>query len=1179
MRLNKLEIQGFKSFKEKTELVFDKQFSVIVGPNGSGKSNISDAIRWALGEQSAKSLRGSKMEDIIFTGTENSKPMNYCRVSITFDNEDGALPLDYKEVAVSRKVFRDGDSEYTINRNNCRLKDIRELFMDTGVGKEGYSIISQGRIDEILSSRPEERRLIFDEASGVAKLKYKKDEASKKLEKTLDNLTRIKDITNQLKDRHVFLEKESAKAKEGLKLINELELHQLSHYKKYLIDSESDLNKNRYKLEELNENRESLISELNIINKTYNPIKDKLKNLELELEQKSSELDELNKTSTFLKADSQVLREKLDLKGQELKRVKLDIENESITIEKTSSSIKEEQEVQRELNNKINEVEELLKSKNTLLQEIEKRIVEVKAKQSIKEEEIQKLRESLSELELSKNTNIGLSKNYLIDLDHLNSDLNNIIQNNVEIKHDYDEKKNQKEEKQELLNELKAEHEILLGEIMHNQKEHDALKTDEIELVSKIGRLKSNYEILNNMYQNYEGFNKSVQRLLKSSEKNPDVKSKILGTLAELISVEDKYSKAIEYALGQSIQNIVTETSSDAKYLIEYLKANNLGRVTFLPIERFTPRQRVLNGLTSSDYLAVASDAIKCDEKIKPIIEYQLNRTLIVKNIDDALRVQTKNNQNRIVTLDGDIINTWGSMVGGSIYKSTGSGLINRKNEIDQIAKNISMAEKELLEVQRLLQKLSRDLIDDKTKLTDYEQQISKYLSEIDALNAALAEINLMKDINQDRINKIEAEIEQKNLRQSELTSVSEDDINQLKSSICELENQNELIDNSKRKLYDDKMNMDVDILAYKNEIELIKRDVLISQNNISDLDSNLNFTNGSLQRNKKYMSDCTSEIENIEKKIEENEKNIESTELQINSNSIEIKKCRESISELKYEHDNMSEDRFTITTKISTLDLNISKIESQINSIHDRIQTRKENLVQEYMISEEELIRKIEELDPIKTSLSVIRELKSRIRDIGHFSYDSIEEFKIVSDELEFYINQKEDLLSSKADIEKIIETLDVRIVDTFNSSFSDINDKFNKIFSILFEGGRARLILNTDDILNAGVDIEVEPPGKKLQNLSLLSGGERALTAVALLFAIFETRPAPFCILDEVDAALDESNIARYVNYLRSFKDIQFIIITHRKLTMEIADILYGVTMEQEGISKMLTLELQNA
>ncbi len=1179
MRLNKLEIQGFKSFKEKTELVFDNQFSVIVGPNGSGKSNISDAIRWVLGEQSAKSLRGSKMEDVIFTGTENSKPMNYCKVSITFDNNDGVLPLDYKEVAVSRKVFRDGDSEYTINKNNCRLKDIRELFLDTGVGKEGYSIISQGRIDEILSSRPEERRLIFDEASGVAKLKYKKDEAAKKLQKTLDNLTRIKDITNQLKDRFQYLEKESEKAKEGLKLINELELHQLSHYKKYLIDSESELKVNSYKHEELSVLRDSLLEEINEINKTYDPLKENLRVLESELEEKSKLIDELGKNLTFLKADYQVLTEKLDLKNHELLRVKQDIENEKKTLEKIKLNIEKERKLQNELEKKIEENEEILKNKNAILEEIEKRIIEVKEKQAIKEEEIAGLRERLSELELSKNTNLGLSKNYSMDLVHLNEDLNKTIQNNVEIKRDQDQNTELRNQKLDEIDKLKNEYNILLEKLQSYQYDYDSIKSNELDLKSKISRLKSNYEIINNIYQNYEGFNKSVQRLLKNSERNPEVKSKIIGTLAELITVKDRYMKSIEYALGQSLQNIVTKTSFDAKFLIEYLKKENLGRVTFLPIERFVPRQRALNGLSDSDYLAVASDVIRCNENIKPIIEYQLNRTLIVQDMEKALKISKLNNQNRIVTLDGDIINTWGSMIGGSVYKNTASSLINRKNEIEHLVKSISKAEQELVSSSEKIKSNIENINNTKTRIKSYEEVIFELKSEIDSLNNTITEINLKLDINNEKIDNIKSEINQKNLRQSELLNVSEDDIKEIRTTISEFEHQNELIDNSKRKLYDDKMNMDVEILAYKNEVELIKRDVLIAENNISDYDANMSFTMGSLERNEKYMSDCETEIVTINKRLIENEKDSEKLELEISNGKMKVDGCRSEIADLKIKYDNMSESRFTLTSEISEIDLKISKLENQIFSIEERIKSRKDALIEEYLISEDDLISKLESLEPIKTSLNAIKELKNKIKEIGHFSYDSIEEFKLVSDELEFYTSQKEDLLNSKSDIEKIIETLDIKIVDTFNTSFLDINNKFNKIFSILFKGGRARLILNTNDVLNAGVDIEVEPPGKKLQNLSLLSGGERALTAVALLFAIFETRPAPFCILDEVDAALDESNIARYVKYLRSFKDIQFIIITHRKLTMEIADTLYGVTMEQEGISKMLTLELQNA
>lgn len=1179
MRLNKLEIHGFKSFADKTELVFDKQFSVIVGPNGSGKSNISDAIRWVLGEQSAKSLRGSKMEDVIFTGTENSKPMNYSKVSITFDNIEGMLPVDYKEVVVSRKVFRDGDSEYTINKNNCRLKDIRELFMDTGVGKEGYSIISQGRIDEILSSRPEERRLIFDEASGVAKLKYNKEESSKKLKRTLENLTRIKDIINQLKDRTNYLEKESEKAKEGLKYINELELHQLSYYKKYLRESEGEINSINYKFEELNDSKKLLTEDLKSINESINPLKSHIETLESELNNISTIYDEITNKITYLDAELIVLKEKIGLKTRELNRAEQEISSETKSVEKINQTIDKEQLKINELDSSIKSTEKLYNEKQSLLEDVDSRIIEIKKNQQEITEKINKFNQDLSEMLLAKNTNIGLSKNFVLDLEKLNSELNeleinkeNIEEDLLKIDNTLKELIKENDSKQKQLYDLKLRYTNL-------EKTISDYVFKENRIIAQIQQQKSNYEIIKNIHLNYEGFNKSVQRLIKSGRSNPEVSKRIIGTLAELISVKDEYQKAIEFAMGQSLQNIVTNTSEDAKYLIAYLKSNRLGRVTFLPIDRFEKKSRSLQGLDPSDYLIVASDAVECNDDIRNIIEYHLGRTLIVRNMDEALKISDKNKSNRIVTLDGDIVNTWGSMIGGSVYKGTGTSLINRKTEMESLLKSIQESEDELSSTKQSIEDMRKELGSLRLELSEVESLVKDNEKEIDRVNTEISEKSIKFNICSDRIEDINIEINNKKERQSNLSKISEDEIHELETLIKELDAENELIDSNKRKLYDDKMSLDVELLRYNNDKELLKRDKLISENTIEDNRVNLEYTLKSIERNKQFILDCDSEIKNLEKQLTDNSHQIFLNKSELNSMDADIENKKTELKEEKIKYDDMVENRLTITSEISKVDLDITKIQSQLNSLNERIQNRKDSLIEEYSFSEEELEFRLESLVEVKTNQTNIKNLKNKIRDIGHFSYDSIEEFQIVSKEYEFYKTQKDDLLSSKADIEEIIQTLDLKIIDTFNASFSDINERFNKIFGILFKGGRARLVLNTGDVLNSGVDIEVEPPGKKLQNLSLLSGGERALTAVALLFAIFETRPAPFCILDEVDAALDESNIARYVNYLKSFKGIQFIIITHRKLTMEIADILYGVTMEQEGISKMLTLSLENA
>ncbi|MDO5717520.1 MAG: chromosome segregation protein SMC [Tissierellia bacterium] len=1177
MRLNKLEIHGFKSFAEKTILSFDKQVSVIVGPNGSGKSNISDAIRWVLGEQSAKSLRGSKMEDVIFTGTDNVKPMNYSKVSITFDNSEGLLPLDFKEVVVSRKVFRDGDSEYTINKSNCRLKDIRELFMDTGVGKEGYSIISQGRIDEILSSKPEDRRVIFDEASGVAKFKYKKEESQKKLNKTIENLVRIKDIINQLRDRHNFLEKESEKAKKGLKLIEELEIHQLSFFKRYLMDSEKELKASKNRLDSYYDSKREIDEDLNEISSRINPLKDDIDSSSIEVEDILREIENLNKKTTYLTADIKVLEEKKIIKNSESQRSDSEIKSERENLIKIESNLNNHEKDLKKFDGEIQKLQNKFCDARDDFSNHNDEIEELKANQSEIISKLDKLKEEYSEIKLKKNTNLSISNNYSIEIQNLNRQLEDASENRKSLEDQLISSGEYKKSLSDKNLELSSEFERLDKEIRAISLDLNKKLDTKNKLISQISQKKSNLRIIKGIRDNYEGFSKSVQNLLNLSKSNQDARSRIVGTLAELIKVESKYEKAVELSLASALQNVVTKNSEDAKYLIQLLKKNNMGRITFLPLDRFSGRDRLLFNLQRDDYLTVASDSIECDEEIRNLIEYLLGRTLIVEDMDSALKLSHKNNKNRIVTLDGDIVNAWGSMVGGS-NRRFGPGLINRDSEIENLSKDIDDMQIHLNSINSNIDELiaKRNILE--SKYDDYMGKIDFTQKEIDELEKKLSEISFKFNMTVDLIEKLNFEIDEKSDQRDKLEDKDFENLEKLEDRISELSSSNEKMDMNKRKLYDQRMEKEKMLLSIENNIELLKRDKSIAENRKSDDIDNLKNTKNSIERLEKSILILVDEIKEIESDILKNKNIVKGYEFKLEDLNKNADKIKEDIAEKKLSYEQMSEKRIILMNDLSDIDKKISREENYQNTAFERIKSRKDLILEEYAISGEELDDKLESLQEIKTNSGIIKDLRNKIRDIGHFSYDSIEEYQIVKNDLDFYTGQKEDLIKSKEDIEKIIRQLDIKISNAFQISFNDINQRFNKIFAILFEGGSAKLVLKGDDILSSGVDIEVEPPGKKLQNLSLLSGGERALTAVALLFAIFETSPAPFCILDEVDAALDESNIGRYVNYLRSFEDIQFIVITHRKLTMEMADILYGVTMEQEGISKMYTLSLED-
>lgn len=1171
MRLKSIEINGFKSFADKIKLDFETNITAIIGPNGSGKSNVADAVRWVLGEQSAKTLRGSKMEDVIFSGTDNKIKKNYSTVSITFDNSDNVIPIDFKEVTISRKLYRTGESDYFINKSNVRLKEVRELFLDTGVGREGYSIIGQGRIEEIINGKSEDRRAIFEEASGISKIKYQKNESQKKLFKAKDNLTRLRDIIIQNENRYGFLKGQSTKAKKGIALLEDIEKAEFSiSYKDY-----NNLNSNFNKYSEnLEINKEELFDinkEFENVKLKISPLKEELNNITNVIEKDSAELDRINKKKNDITNKKNVLIERnkfirlnneqfLKLKQEyidNLEKINLEISEQEKKISEKNSILKNYINDKNKVKNELSKSKELLSSK-----------VQILDKFFLEKEEIEN---KISDLETEKRANEIITDSIKKKIEENTEEVTklNIEKENIEKKLSENnsllESNNQKVQNIDLTIFEKRQ---LISEL---EKELISLNNQVSNINNEINYKNKEIIMLKNYIRNYEGYGKSVQDLFKLCDRETELKSMICGTLGELISVEEKYKKAIDTVLSSNLQGIVVHNDLEAKKIIEKIKANKIGRLNFFPISKILLKKEY-SSIIDSDILSFANDVITCDNDYRNIVDYFLANTIICENMDIAIKLSNKfKNKFRIVTLDGDVINSWGSISGGYKSSKNSFSIIGRKQQLAKALSDIENLETSLKnninrisDVKTDLQSNKENLDNLKSEKEDVKLKIDSlqkiiYLNEFDVrkITEKIDEINNYKENHQGFTSDKEKEL----ILYKEKSILIDDEINKYNLEINELKN---LV-----------LELEKNEIIVINNLDSIERDINILDNsknilleNKNSNESKLKLKESELIESELQLKNNLSEIESIEQlNVEFNLKTEELTN-SISKNTHLRKKLILDNEEISKRYSELSEKSLTLEKEIEKNELRISNLKEQFSNLINR-------LCDEYSLTLEDCERKMELYKNEHFTKEELKRLKENLRELGSFSYDSIEEFEKVKNELEFQKNQEIDLQNSIEDINKIILKLENTMKKTFINEFKTINENFSNIFKILFNGGEARLELDSEDILNCGIDIIAKPVGKKMQTLSLMSGGEKSLTAVALLFAIFETKPSPFCILDEVDAALDDSNILRYVEYLKNYlTETQFIMITHRKPTMEMADMIYGVTMEQKGVSKIVSM-----
>lgn len=1182
MYLKRLEMYGFKSFADKTVLDFMPGITTVIGPNGSGKSNISDCIRWVLGEQSLKSLRGTKSEDIIFAGTQNRKSLGYAEASMVIDNSDGKLPIEYNEVVVTRRIYRSGETGYFINKTPCRLKDVLELFMDTGIGKDGYSIIGQGKIEEILSNKSEDRRHIFEEAAGIVKYRTRKADSEKKLEQTKLNLLRINDIISEIENNIEPLKNQSEKAKKFLNLREELKnvevglfLYNIENFKNQIDDilenieiletnqvrENENLNELQVKKEELKEQVDSLIEKI-----------EETQNLGFEGNQKREQYN----------SEIGVLTERLSNNKENYERYAFEIED----LEKQNKELEKEQNQKLEKKNNLftnkEKFEKELKEKEEELAKYSKTLsekeLEIESKKQIVQKNIDDKYEIVGEVNTEKANYENLEKR--------EKSLKNEIQETIS---ELDSTRTNKEESSKSFYELEKSKNSINNNLLKIKSEKDVSSQKLKDYDTKINTYQSEYRIKESRYKflvetekEKEGYAKSVKSLIEATEKDSSLAKGVHGVLANLISVDKKYELAIEMTLGASIQNIVTDTEEEAKKLVNYLRDNNLGRASFLPIS--SVKGQKVSGINTSKVdgiIGIASDLIKTDKKYNEIILSLLGRTVIVEDINSAIKLARQNSYKfKIVTLKGDVINPSGAISGGSVATKTAS-ILGRGKEIKAL-------EKELFEIKSKIEKLQAE----KEK---YENSISSLLEKFEEKQKEAQELEIVYATEKQKIDTIDLEIEKLDSKLSKLRIDLDNTKNEKEENILKQKELTEKV--SKMDEENASLNIVIEEFTKLNKdnqkyIDDLNFDITNLKISVSSFDESEMSINEIMDRITSEMDKNTLSIQNKksarEKIIVDNQEldlKIEATKQQIIDLEKEILESSDKVEKLKQERTNKNEKLNNVEKDIesqnekienlknhtSKLDLKKSKIELELNQIINK-------MWEEYELTP----NTVGDIEKIKNPTEVqkqVNSLRNEIRDLGSINVDAIKEYQELKERYDFMSEQRLDLEDSSSKLKKIISEMTETMKKQFAEQFKIINKNFGEVFTELFGGGKAELILaDEENILECGIDIAVQPPGKKLQNMMLLSGGEKAFTAIALLFAILKMNPAPFCVLDEIEAALDDVNVYRFAEYLKKFsKDSQFLVITHRKGTMEAADTVYGITMEEKGISKLLSMKLK--
>lgn len=1183
MFLKRIELSGFKSFADKTELEFVRGITAVVGPNGSGKSNISDGIRWVLGEQSAKSLRGGKMEDVIFAGSDARKAVNYGEVSLTLDNGDHALPLDYSEVTVTRRVHRSGESEYLINKQQCRLKDITELFMDTGIGKEAYSIIGQGRIEEILSTKSEDRRGIFEEASGIVKYKSRKKEAEKKLGETEQNLLRIHDLVSELEDQIDPLHEQSLKAHKFKELKELLKSSEISMYVYQIETIHKQWSETNERLSKLQSEQLELATVVGAHDAQLETHRWETRRLDTELEELQQTLLAISEEFEKCEGQGEVLRER----HKNLSSHKAQVDQIIGGQEKRLDDKRTELE---DCRSKLAEAAARLEECRASLRAEEEKLLGVAGSASSEAEEKLKaeLLDTLNRLAQAKN-----------EARYAEQQLETLSRRSGRL----EEERAKWSAQQERLNERRTELERKLASVREeiegirerfvsfsqNMHSKQSLLEEAQGMVrkweQKLDALTSRRDTMREMQNDYDGFMVGVKEVLKA-KKRPDGLRGIQGAVAELVKVPADVEVAVETALGGALQHIVVDNESSGREAIAYLKRRQLGRATFLPLDVIRGRsvaehdQRAIR--EAEGFVGIAVDLVGFEPKYREVAASLLGNVIVAKRLEDANRIAARcQYRYRVVTLEGDVVNPGGSMTGGSQHKKTTS-LLGRQRQIEELDKEIAGSSRQLEELKQKAQSIKEELVRDNRTLEELRQAgeekrglEQQYAAEAAPLAGELKNVEeqlALHSQDKEAVSQEAGDFEAKRLAALQLAASLEQQEVKLHEAIREAELARKTSESAKEELQtqltewkvraasaaQEKQSLTDQERRVAGEFTVLEEELAANRKLIVQLEEDMSRNDQEMVRQTELMNHL---------KIRKQECT-EQTEFKRAERSEWIRKLEQE--------ENRTRDQRSALKKVED---ELHQTEVRSNRLDVELENLLKKLGEEYELSYELAKERFPVPEDVGATQTRVRELKREISALGEVNLGAIDEYARVSERFEFLSAQKKDLLDAKASLYQVIREMDEEMSKRFRATFDEIRSHFVVVFGKLFGGGRADLVLaEPDSPLDTGIEIVAQPPGKKLQNLQLLSGGERALTAIALLFAILHVKPVPFCVLDEVEAALDEANVARYSAYLREFSNVtQFIVVTHRKGTMEEADVLYGVTMEEGGVSKLVSVRLE--
>ena len=1182
MRLKKLEIYGFKSFADRVEMVFPDGVTGVVGPNGSGKSNIGDAVRWVLGEQSAKTLRGAKMEDVIFGGTQTRKAQAYCEVSLTFDNADGRLPVDYAEVMITRRVYRNGDSEYSLNKTPCRLRDIVDLMRDTGIGKEGYSLIGQGRIDEILSVKSEERRSVFEEAAGITKFKARKAEAERRMENTSQNLERVEDILTEVGAKLPQLEKQAADAKAYMKLTDELRRLEISAF-----------TFNHDRLTASLEQTEAQQTQLSQQAAQEQRMQQQLEEHSREQEQRVIDADariaelhanilEKTRSAEVYEGDLNLLRERIQSAGQEIERL---ARENAQAAEQRERLTRQQADLAENRGRYEREAEQLRKDCERLENEVAAAAKDVSDRENVLEENKESMIRSFNALSDVRSAQARLSATR----EALVSRLDALSGGDEERGHAVGRAQQAVDAAQQALDDAKQELETLAAQRAQAMDRQAALQVENQQLGANIQRAmgaqreaQSRLKMLEQMRRDYEGYQNSVREVLRHFRGMEG----LYGVVADVIRVPKDIERAVEMALGGAMQNVVCRREEDAKVMIDYLRSGRMGRATFLPLS--SVRGRVLNPyerqvLSMDGCLGLASELVQYDEQFRPIVENLLGRTVVARDLDAGIAIMRAGRHAfRLVTLEGDVMHSGGSMTGGSVAARSTS-ILSRQREIDEHRNAVATLTQRVEALNRRVTTIKDDLARAEAEqlaagervhqqdiaVTREQERLTHAREALETAGQAQERAGQEREQLLDSIGQIDGElaaIEAQTGRAEEASATTQEDIARLTAELAEARVALEAL---RTRLSEAKQTA----AARQAELDAAERDAARFAGTQQEMEAAAAIRERSGQALRERRAGDEQKLEKQQQALAAVRAVLTELEGELDGEN----RLREEVrGRMAQEAEQLAQSRRRgeeTQEALHRLQMAQSRWQTELRQLQDRIWERYELTL--------ENARPLADPEYDDASAKArIDQLRGQVRALGAVNVGALQEYEETRARYEEMDRQRGDLRKAQRDLEQIIGDLQSRMETQFVEQFRLLNEHFTRTFTALFGGGTAKLQLQDEkDVLNCGIDIVAQPPGKKLQLLSLLSGGERALTAIAILFAMLEIRPSPFCILDEIEAALDEANVANFADYLKQYSnDTQFIVVTHRKGTMERCDALYGVAMEEKGVSRMVSVQLSD-